>query len=78
MFCSYKAVALTLSLLGAASAFPLVSRNPTPPGSCRPNFEGVGLVVRNEANPTFTTQAPAYYFQFTGQPTNTYLIRCVL
>jgi len=75
MLLSFKAVAITLSLFGAASAFPLVSRNPTPPGSCRPDFDGVGLVVSNEANPTYTTQAPSYYFQFTGQPSNTYLIR---
>jgi len=76
MLSSSKAIVLALSLLGVASASPLAPRdNPTPPGTCRPNFQGADLLVTNRANPGFSGSDPEFHFQFTGQPTNTFVIR---
>jgi hypothetical protein len=75
MISAFQFVALSLSAFGVVSASPLVPRNPTPRGTCAPNFDGSGIIVINEANPSATPQQPAYYIQFTGQPANSYLIK---
>jgi len=77
MVSSSKIAALILPLLGVISASPLAPRgNPTPPGTCRPNFQGAQLIVRNRGDATHQP-SPPFNFQFTGQPTNTFVIRPV-
>jgi len=70
MISSSTLIALTLSLLGAASASPLISR-----AVCSPNFEGADLIVTNRADPSWVTPEHAYLVEFTGQWPDTYLIK---
>jgi hypothetical protein len=70
MLSSSKIIAVTLSLLGAASASPLAAR-----GSCSPNFEGADLVVTNEAYPWWSTPNYAYRVEYSGQWPDSYLIK---
>ena len=74
MLSAFKATALILSLLSVVSASPLVPRAPKPPGICRPNFQGANLVITNRGDATHQPTPPVN-LQFTGQPTNTFLIR---
>jgi hypothetical protein len=80
-------VAIAVFALGAVAS-PLLPRQ----SGCQPNFEGAAVSVINNqlewiappsagqgsdiVSAAADPSTPYFHFEFTGQPTNTYLIRC--
>jgi hypothetical protein len=76
-----------LSIAATSTASPLIARVPV---GCRPNFEGVGVSVVNQAvewglpagsnsvtNEITTLGNAEFRFEFNGSPANTYVIKYV-
>jgi hypothetical protein len=82
----FSLIAVATLALGAASS-PLLPRQ----ANCQPNFEGTGLSVINSqvgwsvppssglgsivVNADATPTVPEWYFRFSGQPSNSYVIQ---
>lgn len=70
MLSSSKLIAVTVSLLTAASAAPLIA-----PGVCKPNFQGSKLGISNQGFAAWVPPNAAYHVEGSGQYPDSFLIK---